>query len=312
MRIGIAAENREYEKRVVLRPKEIICFSGKFEVLVEKNAGIGIGIKDSEYQQAGAIVAEKNEVYQCDIVVRIKEPKEVELKLMKNGSVIFSMLHLHGNRNLRNLLKKYNLVGIPMDAIKDSFGKRRIEALYETGILGMNKGFELWGGDPLKCEIKIMGYGNVAWGAINTAARKFAKVSILNKKNIYEMEKYIPGTDILVNALKWPHENRGKIILVKKEMLKLFKKGSVILDLISNPVGQSPIESSHPTTLKDISYIVDGVIHTSCWGWPGIDPVGISKRYSIQIAPILMEIAECGILNLPKYIQKIKFNSLNS
>ena len=59
-----------------------------------------------------------------------------------------------------------------------------------------------------------------------------------------------------------------------------------------------------PTSLDDISYVVDGVIHASCWAWPGLDPVNISKRYSIQVAPILKEIADKGIDNLPQYIKE--------
>jgi len=140
--------------------------------------------------------------------------------------------------------------------------------------------------------VKIMGYGPVAWGAIRFAARNFTSVTVLNKKDFNEMERLIPGTDILVNGINWPIEERGKTILITREMLKLFKSGSVILDLISNPEGQSPID-------------IDGVIHTSCWGWPGLDPEGISKRYSIQVAPILLEIAD-GLLNsLPDYILKV-------
>ena len=310
MRIGIAAENRPREKRVILRPQELMELSDKHEVLVESGAGRGIGIDDSEYQKVHAQVVEKDKVYSSDIVVRIKEPVEEELELMKPGAIIFSMLHLPGNRNLRDLLKKYKVIGIPMEEIRDPFGVRKIEALHETGYLGMKKGFELWlaagrNRNPSKCVVKVMGYGPVAWGAIRFAARNFASVTVLNKKDFNEMEKHIPGTDILVNGINWPMEERGKTILITREMLKLFKSGSVILDLISNPEGQSPIETMHPTNIDNISFVVDDIIHTSCWGWPGLDPEGISKRYSILVAPILLEIAD-GLLNsLPDYILKV-------
>ncbi|MFC1767259.1 hypothetical protein ACFLZ2_01720, partial [Candidatus Margulisiibacteriota bacterium] len=114
-----------------------------------------------------------------------------------------------------------------------------------------------------------------------------------------------PGTDILVNGINWPMEKRGEEFFVTKDMLKLFKKGSMILDLISNPEGDSPIETMRPTTLNDISYKVDGILHASCWGWPGLDPVNISRRYSIQVAPIVWDIAESGLDKLPEYLKKI-------
>jgi len=313
MRIGIAAENRPKEKRVIIRPQELKELSDKYDVLVESGAGKGIGIDDSEYQKVNVQVVNKTEVYTCDIVVRLKEPVEEELKLMKPGSAIFSMLHLPGNRNLRDLLKKHNIFAIPMEEIKNSFGDRKIEALHETGYLGMKKGLELWMAaqkhkNPLKCVVKVMGYGPVAWGAIRFAARNFLSVTILNKKDFYKMKKHIPGTDILVNGINWPMELRGKTILITKKMLNLFKPGSVILDLISNPEGQSPIETMHPTNIDDISFVVNDVIHTSCWGWPGLDPIEISKRYSIQVVPILLEIADGGLSILPEYIRRVTIN----
>ncbi|MBC8474010.1 MAG: hypothetical protein H8D54_04315 [Candidatus Omnitrophica bacterium] len=304
MNIGIAAENRPNEKRVILRPEEIEDIASSHNVFVEKDLGGGVGIKDSEYKKAGAKISDTKKVYSCELVVRLKEPKEEELKMMKSGSAIMSMLHLPGCPELRKLLKKYKIIGIAMDEIRDKLGRRRIEALHQTGYIAMQKGFELWGGNPSECVVKIMGYGNVAFGAIQCAARKFAKLEILNKRDFKEMRKHIPGTDILVNGIKWPIEKRGKEFFVTRDMVNFFKKGAVILDLISNPPGHSPIETIHPTYLDNISYEVDEVIHAACWGWPGLDPVNISKRYSIQVAPIVKEIADRGLDNLPEYIKK--------
>lgn len=292
MDIGIARENRPNEKRVILRPEELKEIAAAHRVFVEKGAGEGVGIKDEDYKKAGANIADAKKIYSCPLVVRIKEPNEEELRLMKPGSAIMSMLHLVSNAKLRNLLEKYKISGIAMEKIRDVFGRRRIEALYYSGFLGMEKAFQLWGGDPAKCAVKIMGYGNVAFGAIQCAARKFARLQMLNKHDFGEMQKHIPGTDILANAINWPMEKRGKELFITRDMLRLFKKGAVIVDLISNPKGQSPIETMHPTYLDNISYEVDGVIHTSCWSWPGLDPVNISRRYSIQVAPILKEIAD--------------------
>jgi alanine dehydrogenase len=303
MDIGIARENRPNEKRVILRPDELKKLTSIHSVFVEQGAGEGIKIEDEDYKKAGARIADKNKVYSCSLVVRLKEPKEEELSLMRPGSVIMSMLHLPGNPELRDLLKKYKIIGIAMEEIRDPFGQRMIEALYYAGYLGMEKGFQLRGGEASKSVCKIMGYGNVSFGAIQCAARRFAKVEILNKRDFKDMRRHIPGTDILVNAINWPIEKRGKEFFITSDMLRLFKKGSVLLDLISNPKGQSPIETMHPTYLDNISYAVDGIIHASCWAWPGLDPVNVSRRYSIQVAPILKEIADTSLDNLPGYIR---------
>ncbi len=307
MDIGIAAENRPDEKRVILGPDELKEIVSSHDVFIEKGAGKGIDVEDSAYEKIGAKITDAEKVYSHSLVVRLKEPKEEELKMMKPGSAIMSMLHLPGCPEMRELLKKYKITGIAMEEIRDSFGDRKIEALHETGYVAMQKGFQLCGKDPEKCTVKIMGYGNLALGAIQYAARKFAKVEVLNKKDFKEMQRYIPGTDILVNAINWPMDRRGKELLITRDMLKLFKKGALILDLVSNPPGQSPIETMHPTYLDNISYEVDGVIHASCWGWPGLDPTGISHRYSMQVAPILKEIADKGLNDLPSYVKKATF-----
>ncbi|MBU1863424.1 MAG: hypothetical protein KKH94_07185, partial [Candidatus Omnitrophica bacterium] len=82
---------------------------------------------------------------------------------------------------------------------------------------------------------------------------------------------------------------------VTREMLKLFKPGSVIVDLVSNPENHAPVETMYPTTLDNLHYMVDGIYHTSCWGWPGLEPKKIATRYSLQLVPILRDIANKGI-----------------
>ncbi|MFC1620683.1 hypothetical protein ACFL2G_00110 [Candidatus Omnitrophota bacterium] len=307
MDIGIAAENRPVEKRVILRPDELGEIAHSHNVFVERGAGEGIGIEDSAYEKIGAKMADAKQIYSSSLVLRLRQPREEELKMMRSGSAIMSMLHLPGCPEIREWLAKYKITGIAMEEIRDLFGDRKIEALHETGYIAMEKGFELWGKNTEECVVKVMGYGNLALGAIQCAARRFANVEVLNKKDFKEMQKHIPGTDILVNAINWPMEKRGKELLVTREMLKLFKKGALILDLVSNPPGQSPIETMHPTYIDNISYEVNGVMHSSCWGWPGLDPVGISSRYSTQVAPILKEIADKGLSNLPDYIKKATF-----
>ncbi|MFQ5952312.1 MAG: hypothetical protein ACE5JK_02790 [Candidatus Omnitrophota bacterium] len=308
MDIGIVRENRHGEKRVVLLPENLEEIVAEQNVYVENGAGEGIGIGDNEYEKAGAKVVNKDRAYACSLVVRIKEPKREELALMKPGSAIMSMMHLSSFPHLRSLLAEYKINAIAMEEIKGPlFGRRMIEALHQSGYLAMEKGFELWGGDPSKCLVKIMGYGNISYGAIQCAARKFARVIILHKRDFKNMGEHIPGTDILVNAVNWPPEKQGKEFIVTREMLKLFKKGALILDLISNIEGHSPVQTLRPTTLDNIAYKVDGVIHASCWGWPGLDPVNISRRYGIQVAPIIKEIARKGLDNLPEYVKRAMY-----
>ncbi|MBU4311184.1 MAG: hypothetical protein KJ706_00480 [Candidatus Omnitrophica bacterium] len=79
MRIGIAAENRPGEKRVIIQPPQINKIAKKHEVIVEKEAGLGIDITDNAFMKAGCKIGSRREVYDCDLVVRIKEPSFEEI-----------------------------------------------------------------------------------------------------------------------------------------------------------------------------------------------------------------------------------------
>ena len=297
MKIGIAAENRPQEKRVVIQPPEINKIAKKHEVIVEKEAGLGIDITDNAFMKAGCKIGSRREVCDCDLVVRIKEPSFEEIAMMRSGSIIMSMMHIRCRPKLEEALRKQKLIAIPLENLKDTTGKRTVEAVEDSGRIGMEHAFKLWGKDPATANVKIMGYGNMAVGAIRCVARKFASLTILNKRDFLEMDKQIPGTDILVDAVNRPYrrEVTKEPPFVTREMLKLFKPGSVIVDLVSNPENHAPVETMHPTTLDNLHYMVDGIYHTSCWGWPGLEPKKIAKRYSLQLMPILRNIADKGI-----------------
>ena len=313
MKIGIAAENRPLEKRVIIQPPEINEIASRHEVIVEKGAGIGINIPDKALIEAGCKIGSREQVYSCDLVTRIKEPSFEEIKMMRPGSIIMSMMHIRCRPKLEAALRKQKLIVISLENLKGPLGKRKVEAIEHSGRIGMEYGFKLWAKDPATANVKIMGYGNMARGAIRCAARKFAKIKILNKKDFLEMRKHIPETDILVDAVNRPYRREvdKEEPFVTREMLKLFKPGSVIVDLVSNPENHAPVETMRPTTLDDLYYTVDGIHHTSCWGWPGLEPKTVAKRYSIQLAPILKNLADNGIEKCGKLIKSALLNYSN-
>lgn len=297
MKIGIAAENRPQEKRILIQPPEINKVAARHEVIVESGAGLGVNIPDRAFIKAGCEIGTRNEVYGCHLVVRIKEPTHEEVRLMKPGSIIMSMMHLRCRPELEQAMREQDVIVIPIENLKYPFGRRIVEAVEDSGRIGMDYAFKLWGKEPSTATVKVMGYGNIAMGAIKCAARKFAKVEVLNKRDFQEMQKHIPGTDILVDGVNRPYRRdvEEEPYFVTKDMLKLFKPGSVIVDLVSNPAKHAPVETMHPTYLDSLHYMVDGIYHTSCWGWPGLEPEKIAKRYSIQIKPILEDLADNGI-----------------
>lgn len=305
MKIGIAAENRPLEKRVILHPEELIPVARKHQVLVEEGAGLGVGILDVEYRAAGCSIAPKEKVYAADLVLRIKEPVAGEVRLMKPGAILMSMMHLRCAPGLERSLILQKVIAVPLENIKDQLGRRIVEAVKETGRIGMEYAFKLWGKDPAEAKVKIMGYGNVAQGAIRAAVENLASVEILNRRHFLRMDRHLPGTDILVDAVNRPFRRDvlKETPFVTVAMLKLLKPGSVLLDLVANPVDHAPIETMRPTYMKDPYYLMDGIYHTALWGWPAMDPINISKRYSLQVAPLVKAIADKGLAKAPLSIR---------
>ncbi len=170
-------------------------------------------------------------------------------------------------------------------------------------------GYQLSNKKPEECLVKLLGYGNLARGAMTYAARMGSDVIVLNKKHMREIEKHLPGTDILVNCINWPLEKRGKEFVITREQVRNFMRPeSVIVDLVVNPLGHSPIETCRPTYLDNNYYQEEMVWHTCCWGWPNYTPERASELYSKLIIPHLIEIVTKGPLNVNENIKRAYVN----
>src|SRR5579872_5022811 len=97
MRIGVPKEIKNHEYRVGMVPSSVReLISNGHQVYVETNAGNGIGISDEHYRQAGATIANTAaEIFEvCDMIVKVKEPQATEIKMCREGQVLFTYLHL--------------------------------------------------------------------------------------------------------------------------------------------------------------------------------------------------------------------------
>jgi alanine dehydrogenase len=305
MIIGLVAENRPNDLIVALRPNEIrILTDLDINVVVETNAGKGVGFNDKNYKDAGATIVDRFMAYQSSIVVRVNEISRNELEMMIPGNISVSMLHHKGVPQRKIDLVDSRIVGLELDSILDDFGKRAVYLWELTAENGMKVGYELSDKKPEECVVKLLGYGNLARGAMSYAARSGSDVIVLNKRQMKEIEKHLPDTDILVNCVNWPLEKRGKEFIITREQIRKFlRKGSVIVDLVVNPKGDSPIETCRPTFLDNIYYQEEGIWHTCCWGWPNYDPVKASELYSKLILPNIVEIVIKGPLNVSENIK---------
>jgi alanine dehydrogenase len=97
VRVGVPKEIKVLENRVGLTPESVHeVTSHGHDVLIEHDAGQGIGMTDADYVRAGArIAATAREVFDgADMIVKVKEPQAVERKMLRPGQVLFTYLHL--------------------------------------------------------------------------------------------------------------------------------------------------------------------------------------------------------------------------
>ncbi|MDP8234714.1 MAG: hypothetical protein P9M06_07990 [Candidatus Saelkia tenebricola] len=313
MDIGIAKENglKNSERRAILLPDEVkrLVEAGN-QVFVEKGLGSGIYISDENYKGAGAkIVAEQKNIFNKSIVVKLKPPLPEEFKLLKNN-ILFSMLHAEQNPQYIQALKKTNSKAIAMELIRDNAGERPLQCSDMCGEQGMIMAFHLAEKSPSDCNVLVLGYGDVASGALRVAFSLGDNVKIVRKKEYRYIKGLLCDKDIVINGIQWPKEKRQKKeYLITRDMLSLLNNGAIILDLsVDFP---NPIEVCRPSLPNTPVYIVDGVSCISIYGYPKLVPVSSSMRYSKQALPILLEIASTPLDELSKSIKDAIINPVD-
>jgi len=307
MNIGIAREiaAKGKELRTMLMPREVKrLVEERHDVVVERGLGRGVYAEDSEYRDVGAtITKDRKKIFRQDIVVKLKPPLPNEFRLMKNN-ILFSMLHAEQNPQYISMLKKVGAKAIAMELIRNRAGERLIQCTDIAGEQGMIMAFHMVCKSPRECKVVVLGYGAVASGALNIADSLGAQVKILRKSEFRYIRHFVRNADIVVNALSWPKEKRdAKEYIITRNMLKLMSKGGVILDLsVDFP---NPIESCHPTLIDAPVYSIEGIRHISIFGYPVLASISSAKRYSRQVVPITLKIAQARkIERLPAYLKR--------
>ena len=327
MIIGVPKEIKSDEKRVSVLPHLIrpICNLGH-KVIIQKGAGVESGISDEAYAKEGAQVAETiNDVYkESDIIIKVKEPLELELSLIKESQIIFTFFHFAGDRKLTEDFIKTKAIAVAYETVEDSSGSLPLltpmseiagrmaiqnGAKYLEGTLG-GKG-KLLSGVPgvAPATVTIIGGGVVGLNAAKLAAGLGAKVNVLDismerlrylddvmpsnvityHSNAYNISKLLPKTDLLIGGVLVPGSTAPKII--SQKILKTMKPGSVVVDVAVDQGGC--IETTRPTTHKDPIYDVEGIIHYCVANMPGAVPktstISLTNSTSSYIIDLLKE-----------------------
>ncbi|HVE51594.1 MAG TPA: alanine dehydrogenase [Casimicrobiaceae bacterium] len=328
MRIGVPKEIKVLENRVGLTPesvREVIAHGHK--VVVEHNAGQGIGMDDAAYARAGAeVAATAKEVFDAaEMVVKVKEPQAGERAMLREGQVLFTYLHLAPDpEQAADLVKSgavciaYETVtsptgGLPLLApMSEVAGRMAVQAgAYYLekphGGLGVLVG-GVPGVDPAK--VVVLGGGVVGTHAIDIALGMGADVWVLDRSvdvlrrlwtqfgrplnTVFStrdaVERHVVAADLVIGGVLIPGAEAPK--LVSRELVSRMKPGSVIVDVAIDQGGC--FETSRPTTHADPVYVVDGVTHYCVANMPGGVPRTSTFALNNATLPFVLALAQKG------------------
>jgi len=330
MQIGVVKEIKTHEYRVGLTPDAVRAYvSHGHSLYIEKNAGDGSGFTDGEYEGAGAVILDSAEDVwtSVDMIIKVKEPIASEYKYLRKDLILYTYLHLAADRPLTDALLDSGATAIAYETITDaSGGLPCLTPMSEiAGRLSVQEGAKylekpfggrgvLLSGVPgvVPANVLVIGGGIVGTNAAKMAMGLGAKVTVLdlntnrlrylddifhgNVTTLYSsqgnIEACLPGADLLIGAVLIPGYSAPK--LIKKEHLKLMKKGSVIVDVAVDQGGC--IETTHPTTHQDPTFTVDGVLHYCVANMPGAVPrtstlalLNATLGYGLKIADMGVE-----------------------
>jgi alanine dehydrogenase len=328
MRVGVPKEIKTHEYRVGLTPGAVREYvSAGHSVVVETNAGAGIGAGDDVYRRAGAVVVDTAaEIFStADMIVKVKEPQPVEWQRLREGQILFTYLHLAPDpEQAKGLMASgctavaYETVidgqgGLPLLApMSEVAGRLSIEAA-GTALKRYNGGRGvLIGGVPgvQPARIVVIGGGVVGMHAARMAAGLGAEVSILDRslprlRQLDEMfegrvrtrfstseaiEQEVFAADVVIGAVLVPGASAPK--LISREMLGSMQRGSVLVDVAIDQGGC--FETSHATDHADPTYEVAGVVHYCVANMPGGVPVTSSQALNNATLPFGLALANSG------------------
>ena len=328
MLIGVPKEIKNHEYRVGLTPSSVreLTTHGH-TVLVERNAGAGIGAADIAYEKAGATMAgNASEIFsRADMIVKVKEPQAGERAMLRRDQILFTYLHLAPDPDqCRDLVASgaiciaYETVtqpggGLPLLApMSEVAGRMSVQAgayCLERAHGGMGVLLGGVAGVP-PARIVILGAGVVGTNAAQMAVGTGAQVVVLDRNvdalrridrllgarvmtifsNHDNVEEQVLAADLVIGGVLIPGAAAPK--LVTRKMVAAMKAGSVIVDVAIDQGGCC--ETAHATTHADPTYIVDEVVHYCVANMPGGVPRTSTYALNNATLPFVLQLAEHG------------------
>lgn len=325
MRIGVPTEVKNNENRVAMTPAGVVNLAlYGHEVFIQAGAGLGSGFTDADYEAAGAtIVADADQAWAQDMVMKVKEPVASEYKHFREGQVLFTYLHLAPEVELTNALLESKVTGVAYETVQlpnnslplltpmsevagrmsTQIGAQFLEKIHGGGGI-------LLGGIPgvSRGKVTIVGGGVAGTNAAKVAVGMGADVTILdlNPERLRQLDdlfgkdvqtlisnplniaQSVEKSDLVIGAVLIPGAKAPK--LITEDMIKSMKPGSVVVDIAIDQGGI--FETSDRITTHDApTYVKHDVVHYAVANMPGAVPrtstiglTNVTVPYAVQIA----------------------------
>lgn len=333
MNIGVPKERKDQEYRVGLLPSSVRALTDQGHgVTVESQAGRGAGYDDAAYVAAGAAIApDPAQVWQAELVVKVKEPLAEEYPLLQKGQLLFTYLHLAANLPLTEALIDSGVTAIAYESVESAQGgfplltpmsiiAGRLSVQFGAHFLEQPQGGSgvLLGGVPgvRAGRVCILGGGIVGTEAAKMAVGLGAQVQIIDinlerlayletlfgsrvqllHSSAAQIEAVVPQADLLIGAVLVP--NRRPPTLVTRDLVAKMAPGSVIVDVAVDQGGC--IETIHTTSHSAPTYLEAGVLHYGVPNMPGAVPLTAAQALNNSTLPYVLKLASQGLDALEK------------
>ncbi len=328
MKIGIPKEIKKGEFRVAITPDGVLELTKRgHSVLIEKDAGYGSGFTDADYNECGATIFNSaKEIFdRADMIVKVKEPQPSEYSLIRENQILFTYFHFASSEELTKAMIDSKATCIAYETVqKDDKSLPLLTPMSEiAGRMSIQEGAKYLvknqGGSGIllggiagvkPAKVVILGGGVVGYNSAKMALGLGANVTIMdvNLQRLRYLSEILPNAQTVIsneynirNEIKDADLVIGAVLvtgkkapfLIKKDMLKLMKEGTVIVDVAIDQGGC--IETAKPTTHDNPTYVVDGILHYCVANIPGAVPRTSTRGLTNATLPYIIEIANKGL-----------------
>lgn len=338
--VGVPTETKRGEQRVAIAPEGVYeLVATGHTVLVESDAGAGSAFDDALYRRAGARVVDKaEEVFtESDIVVKVKEPLEKEVELMRPPQILMTFLHIAAYPEIGDALLRSGITAIGYETVALPDGRLpllapmseiagRIATQVGAHYLERSAGGRgvLMGGIPgvAPAKVTVIGAGTSGENAARVASGMGAGVMVLdidldklrhiellgmrgvttrmsNKAAVHEL---VGNADLVVGAVLNAGHAAPKV--VSEEMVRGMRPGSVIVDLSIDQGGC--VETSHETSHDDPVYSFANVLHYAVGNIPAAVPHTSTQALTNATLPYMVRLADHGLVEALAYVPELR------